>query len=150
MWAKKGEPLRVKVKQGFKNFYGYTSVSPINGESFSLLLPGVNSELMSLYLKELSKTYKDQEILLIMDQAGWHKSKELQIDARIKILFLPPYSPELNPVEKLWEWIKKETIHNMTFDCLDELMDRVCEEFNNLTNEDMKRLCNCSYIHHYI
>ena len=105
MWAKKGEPLRVKVKQGFKNFYGYTSVSPINGESFSLLLPGVNSELMSLYLKELSKTYKDQEILLIMDQAGWHKSKELQIDARIKILFLPPYSPELNPVEKLWEWI---------------------------------------------
>ena len=57
-------------------------------------------------MDELSKSYNDKRILIIMDQAGWHKSKNLILPKNIQIEFLPPYSPELNPVEKLWQWLR--------------------------------------------
>jgi transposase len=56
---------------------------------------------MNIYLDELSKAFADSNIILIMDQAGWHKSQRLQVPDNIQIKFLPPYSPELNPVERL-------------------------------------------------
>ena len=98
LWAEKGKVTTVKVIQGFKNFYAYTAVSPFDGESFTLILPGVNTEYMSLYLEHLSKNVKKKKILLIMDQAGWHKSKELKTFENIELIYLPAYSPELNPV----------------------------------------------------
>jgi hypothetical protein len=101
IWAERGKELRVKVQQGFKNFYGYSAVCPFDGDSFSLVLPNVNTENMNLYLSELRKYLKGKDIILIMDQAGWHKSKELKKFKNINILFLPAYSPELNPAEKL-------------------------------------------------
>ncbi len=112
IWAKRGEPLSIRVKQGYKSFYIYSSVSPQTGDDFSLFLPEVNTEMMNIYLDNLSKEYGDKEILVIMDQAGWHKSNDLNIPKNIQIKFLPSYSPELNPVEKLWQWLKKEALHN--------------------------------------
>ena len=61
---------------------------------------------MNIYLDELSKAFTDSNIKLIMDQAGWHKSQGLRVPDNIQIEFLPPYSPELNPVERLWKWLK--------------------------------------------
>lgn len=146
IWAKKGEPLSVKVKQGYKSFYTYSCVSPHTGEYFSLFLPEVNTLMMNVFFREFYKEFSDKNVLIIMDQAGWHKSKELQKPANIKIDFLPPYSPELNPVEKLWQWLKKETIHNHLFDTIEELADALAMEINKLTEYDYKRLCNCSYM----
>lgn len=62
---------------------------------------------MSVYLERLNKAFPYSKILLIMDQAGWHKSKELKTFENIEIVYLPAYSPELNLVEKLLEWLKK-------------------------------------------
>lgn len=149
VWAEKGKTLTVKVQQGFKNFYGYSSVCPFNGENFSLILPDVNTETMNYYLSELSQFYSNKRLILIMDQAGWHRSKELKIPKNIKILFLPPYSPELNPIEKLWEWIKKECTHNIFHNSLEELMDAVSKEFMNISKPNYKKLCNCSYLSYY-
>ena len=146
IWAKKGKRLRVHVQQGFKNFYGYTSVCPFDGSNFTLLMPGVNTQYMSKYLEKLSEKYKGYELIIFMDQAGWHKSKELNIPKNIQIDFLPAYSPELNPVEKLWEWIKKECSHNFVYKDLESLQEAVCEEYKLLTDEKMKKLCACSYM----
>lgn len=148
IWAEKGKELRVKVQQGFKNFYGYSAVSPIDGENFSLIMPGVNTENFSVYLEKLSNI-SNCKIKLIMDQAGWHKSKKLRIPKNIEIIFLPAYSPELNPVEKLWEWIKKECLHNFLYDELEQLEEAVCNEYNKMSNEDYKRLCNCRYLSYF-
>jgi len=102
-WTERGTPYTVKVQQGYQNFYVYSSVSPEDGADFSLLMPEVNTEMMNVYLRELSEAFKYSIILLIMDQAGWHKSKDLDSYDNIEIIFLPPYSPELNPIERLWK-----------------------------------------------
>lgn len=149
IWAEKGKKLRVKVQQGFKNFYGYSAVCPFDGENFSLIMPAVNTETMNVYLDELSNTFKGKKLILIMDQAGWHKSKELKGYSNIEIELLPGYSPELNPIEKLWEWIKKECCHNFIYENLDSLEDAVCQEYNKLEKDDYKRLCNCNYLSYY-
>jgi len=77
----------------------------MTGDSFSLFLPWVNTEMMNLYLAEMSVAFPDKKILLIWDQAGWHKAKSLKVPENIILKSLPPYSPELNPVEKLWQWL---------------------------------------------
>jgi transposase len=149
IWAEKGKAASVKVMQGFKNFYAYSAVCPFDGENFSLLLPGVNTECMCIYLEQLSNSFQDTKIILIMDQAGWHKSKELKTFNNIEIIYLPAYSPELNPVEKLWEWIKKECSHNFIYPDLEALGETVCKEYQKLTSEDYKRLCNCNYLSYF-
>lgn len=146
IWAKRGETLRVKVQQGYKNFYVYSCVSPHSGESFSFFLPELNTEMMNIFLDKFSKKYSDKNIFLIMDQAGWHKAKDLKVPQNTKLIFLLLYSPELNPIEKLWQWLRKEVTHNNIFKTLDALMDALEKEFRKLTPQKFAQLCHCSYL----
>jgi transposase len=145
-WSEKGSKCEVKIKQGYKNFYVYSSVCPKSGEKFSLYLPEVNTKMMNIYLKELSRYFSGEKLILIMDRAGWHKSKDLKVPENIKIEYLPPYSPELNPVERLWKWLKENTIHNRIFEKLEDIMDSLTEELKALTKEEIRKLCRCSYL----
>lgn len=146
MWGEKGKELKIKVKQGFKNFYMYSAISPTTGENFSLILPFVCTDMMNIYLEKLSEEYCNRNLILIMDQAGWHKSKELAIPTNIKIMFLPPYSPELNPVERFWRYLKKEVLHNTVYETLDNLAKRLTDFYMSIENSDLKKLCKCSYL----
>lgn len=146
IWAEKGKPLEIKVKQGYKNFYIYSSVCPHTGDSFSLFMPEVNTEMMNIYLKELNKAFPNKKIMLIMDQAAWHTSDMVQDFANICVKFMPPYSPELNPVEKLWWWLRKERTHNKIFTTIDAMMDSLEIEFQKLTPTFLSSLCGCSYL----
>jgi transposase len=101
---------------------------------------------MNIYLEELSLAYPDQELMLIMDQAGWHKAKGLRIPSNIKIEFLPPYSPELNPVEKLWQWLRRHICRNRWFESEKKLMDVLSEAFQRLPRQLLTSLCHCSYL----
>jgi len=127
------------VKLGFENFYLYSAVNPDSGEHFTLLLPKVNTDCMNIFLQEFSK--KHPEAVIIMDGAGWHKSQNLKIPEGIEINHLPPYSPELNPVERLWAYIKSHTIKNKVFEKLSDLEDTVCEFVKNLSNDVIKSVC---------
>lgn len=149
-WGFKGKPLTVLVQQGFKNFYVYSSVSAVNGKSFDFIMPGVDTVCMNSYLEAFSKHLGKIKVLLYMDQAGWHKSKDLVKKKNIEIRYLPPYSPELNPVEHLWKHLKNETVHCMLFKSLAELEKSVINEFKKMTNNDFFRICKCSYIYHFI
>lgn len=95
---------------------------------------------MNVYLEELSKEIKE-EIILIMDGAGWHKSRDLIIPRNIQIILLPPYCPELNPVERLWRYIKDSVIKNKVFETLKNLEDEVGEFVKNLTKEVVLGVC---------
>jgi hypothetical protein len=139
-WFKKGQRTPVKVKLGFKNFYLYSAVNPSDGDSFTLLLPFVNTDCMNFFLKEFSKKI-EKDAILIMDGAGWHKSKKLKVPKNIHKVLLPPYCPELNPVERLWRYIKDNTIKNKIFETLIELEDLVCEFIRNMSEEIVKKVC---------
>lgn len=139
-WFKKGSRTRVKIKLGFKNFYLYSCANPTNGKNFTLLMPNVDTACMNVFLKELSEEIKE-DFVLIMDGAGWHKSKDLITPKNIQIILLPPYCPELNPVERLWKYIKDNTIKNKVFETLENLEDEVCEFVKNLTDEVVVGIC---------
>jgi transposase len=83
---------------------------------------------MNLYLKELSDNLKrgNKKAVVIMDGAGWHKSKDLEVPNNIVVEILPPYCPELNPVERLWRYVKDHTIKNKVFDSLKDIEEDVC------------------------
>ena len=144
-WFKKGERSAVKIKLGFENFYIYSAIDPISGQNFSLKLPYVNTMCLNLFLAEMSKELGESEALIIMDGAGWHKSKDLEIPKNITIKYLPPYSPELNPVERIWLYIKQNTIKNKIYEDLSALEDVVCDFIKNLSLEQIKNICNYNY-----
>ncbi len=141
-WFPKGARSRVSVKLGFKNFYVYGAIEPASGEAFTLLLPSVNTQTMSAFLQELAQRYPEEKIILVMDGAGWHKSKKLCIPKNIAIIFLPPYCPELNPVERFWLYMKKEILRNKFYDSLDQLKDVTCSFLNSVSPLTIISICS--------
>lgn len=109
-------------------------------------LPNVNAVCMSVFLQEFVKEYPDDEIELVMDGAGWHKSKDLQVPNNVKITLLPAYSPELNPVERFWRIIKQNTIRNKIYTTLNQLKHAVAEFLNSLEKTQIQTLCNVAYL----
>lgn len=135
-----------EIKPGYSNLYAYSAVDGETGAQFSLLLPEVNTKMMNLYLDYLHRAFPEQQILLVMDQAGWHKSKSLMIPENIEILHLPPYSPELNPVERLWQWMRRNFTRNRLFKNLGHLVASLLDAWDNLSAETLRSLCRCSYL----
>jgi transposase len=145
-WALTGQrPISI-VNPGYKNFYVYSAVAPRSGKSFHLILPWVNTKVMSLYLRKMSAEYPNDKIIMIMDQAGWHGSRDLSCPDNISIKFLPAYSPELNPVERLWQWLRRHVCRNRFFPSLDAMINALCESLNNLSDCFLASLCRCSYL----
>ena len=124
-WYKKDKRTDVKVKLGRENFYLYGSVNSHSGDDFYLDLPYVNTDRFNLYLREFSKHVGEKKVILIMDGASWHKSKYLKIPKNIEFMILPAYSPELNPIERLWKYIKDNTIKNNFFLNIDLLREKI-------------------------
>ena len=144
-WFKKGVRSSIKVKLGFQNFYVYSAVDIMSGKDFSLIVPKVNTPLMNVFLEEMSKDLGSKEAIVVMDCAGWHKSRALIVPWNIQIMYLPPYSPELNPVEKLWQYLKSNTIKNRIYSTLDELEDAVCEFIRGFDTEAIRRTCSINH-----
>ena len=145
-WFRTGIRTPVKIKLGYKNFYLYSAANPKTGEEFTLLLPNVNINCMNIFLNEFAKTIGQRRVLIIMDGAGWHKSDKLKYPKNIRIIIQPPYSPELNPIEKLWQYIKDHTIKNRVYKTLPELENKVCKFVRTLNSEIIKSVCGVSYI----
>jgi hypothetical protein len=102
-----------------KYIYAFSAVSPHDGVMDSLVLPWVNAETMSLFLAEVAQRHAEEFILMVMDQAGWHLAGQLAVPAHMRLIYLPPYSPELNPAEHLWESIRENCFANHVFADLD-------------------------------
>jgi len=102
-----------------KYLYAFSAVSPHDGVMDSLILPWVNAETMSLFLTEVAQRHADEFVFMVMDQAGWHLARDLIVPEKMRLMFLPPYSPELNPAEHLWEAIREECFANHVFNDLD-------------------------------
>lgn len=134
------------VEPRYQNFYVYSAVAPHAQESFSLFLPWVNTEMMNLYLKELAAAYPRHKILIIWDQAGWHGARGLKLPRNIRCEPLPPYSPELNPTERLWQWLRRNVTRNRTFESEETLMDHLAAALRDLAPAQLATLCSASYL----
>ena len=110
----------VKYKHAFKNTYLYGSFSPIDGDMFVYEIEGTTSEIFYKYLCALSEHRPNELKILVIDNAGFHSMKNYEIPENIKLLRIPPYSPELNPSEKIWAYIKLR-YKNKVFDNLEKV-----------------------------
>lgn len=112
-----------KVNWRFKWLWLYAFVHPQTGESYWWILPHVNTELFNRVLADFAVQFglgANKHILLVVDGAGWHKSKELEIPEGLHLTILPSHSPELQPAERLWH-VVDEPIVNRSFETLDDL-----------------------------
>ena len=126
--------------------YAYGAVEPKTGEGFFLVLPYCNTTCMNTFLKELSATYTNDFILLVADGAAWHKAKTLEIPPNIEIFPLPPYTPEMNPIEQIWKELRKRGFKNEIFQTLDKVVDRLCETICSLSPSTIKSITGRDWI----
>ena len=102
---------------------------------------------MQLHLNEISQAVGDNvQIALVVDGAGWHRAENLSIPSNISLLFLPPYSPELNPIERLWLWLKEKQLSNRTFADLNAIIDAGVSAWRTLDSEVVISVCNADGI----
>lgn len=105
--------------------YAYAAVSVLDGGLDSLILPHVNGDCLQMFLVEVAARHPHDRIVMVHDGAGWHQSQSLTLPANLRVLTLPPYSPELNPVEHLWDDLREKSFHNCVFESLDALESHV-------------------------
>lgn len=98
--------------------YEYAAVSPWDGALDYMTAEKMNTEQMNRFLNQVSKAHKDEFIVMVLDGASSHKSKDLDIPANVALTLLPPYSPELNPAEQIWNRLRKNYFANKVFDSL--------------------------------
>ena len=118
-WCRKGIRPSVPCHHIREYRYAYGAVEPLTGDSFFLIMPYCNSACMNIFLEELSNQYLDDEILLCCDGAAWHKSGALLIPENIHLFFIPPYTPEMNPIEQIWKELRKLGFQNEVFATLE-------------------------------
>lgn len=127
--------------------YLYAAVEPATGFSSALIAPSVNTGTMNAFLGILSREVEAGDVVvLIMDQAGWHKSGKLRVPDNITILLLPPKSPEINPVERLWHYMRRHHLSNRAYDDYDHIRRATTDAYCALTLEELMSVCRCDYI----
>ena len=138
-WAPK--PMRPLCQGMLTHEYTYVfgAIDICTGELDSLILPHVNTGCMQLFLDEVSRRHRDERIVMVMDGAGWHRSHALTAPANIYLLTLPPYAPELNPIEHIWDELREKFFHNRVFKSLDALEDHLTSALKSF-EEDHNRL----------
>jgi transposase len=147
VWARTGSRPTAVRQTKYDWCYLYAAVEPASGASAALIAPNADTGTMNQFLRILDAERKpDEHIVLIMDGAGWHKSKALQLPDGITILLLPPYSPELNPVENFWHYLRSHYLSNRAYNNYDDLFDAGTDAYRRLTPDVIKSVCACTYL----
>ena len=136
VWAKRGTRPRAKRDTRYQWSYIFGAVCPGRAVAAGLVLPFANTEAMNAHLTEIACTVAEgAHAVLVLDGAGWHGSAALTVPDNISLLHLPPYSPELNPVENVWAYLRANKLAITVFDTYDDIVDACCEAWNFLAND---------------
>lgn len=148
-WVGQRDRAVVKKQLIREYLYAFTTVCPETGETCSIISPYCNTDAMNALLVETHLEFPNYRILMIMDSAGWHTTKNLILPENISLLPLPAYSPQLNPTEHIWDYIREQkNFNNYTFNSLDDLdkhlgnvLSEICDE-----REIIKSMCEFEWI----
>jgi hypothetical protein len=117
--------------QCYASAYIFGAVCPLEGKAAALVLPVCNSWAMQRHLTEIScQIPEEAHAALVVDGIGWHPSNELEIPDNITLIPLSPYSPELNPVERIWRYLRSHWLSNQVFDDIDAVIDACVDAWN--------------------
>lgn len=121
--------------------YIFAAVAPATGADFCLVLPEVSTAAMSAFLTRFCHTLAaDEHAAMVVDGAGWHTSLDLKVPANITLIPLPPYSPELNPVERVWLYLRERFLSLRLLPDYNAVVAAACAAWNRLTAERLRSL----------
>jgi hypothetical protein len=147
LWTIQGERPDIIRQNGFKSAYFVGAVNPETGEKCSLIFDGLDTRVMNFFLAEVSKNAnKRTHILMFVDGAGWHSSEELEVPKNMTLYHLPPYSPELNPIERLWDYVKENFLSTRVFGGMEEIFDYGVRAWRELTPEIIASVCHAGWL----
>lgn len=147
-WSKIGKRTIIDSQQSYENRYLFSAVSPLSGNSFHLSgIDGFDTEAAHAFLLELKKQHRDKVVIVVWDNAPCHRPKIHRDIPGLIVLFLPPYSPELNPAERFFEELRKATANHI-FKTIEDQEKAIEEKLNRLTDdvEGMKQLIGYEWI----
>jgi hypothetical protein len=135
-WAKRGTRPSAPKDQRTRSAYIFGAVCPARGVGAALVLPKCNTAAMTLHLKEIATAVAPgAHAIVIVDQAGWHFSNALEVPGNITLIPLPSKSPELNPVENVWQFMRDNWLSNRIFKSYNDILDHCCFAWNQLINQ---------------
>ena len=149
IWAPKGTRPRAVRQQQFEYAYLFGAVCPSNGQTQAIIAPCSNGDIMKEHLALISQnTAPERYAVVIMDGASWHQSYLADDFDNLCIIKLPPYSPELNAVEQVWQWMRQNEIANRCFDGYEDIVDKCSKAWNRFREDKnrVKKLCNRDWI----
>ena len=144
-WAKRPMRPMVQAMLTHQYTYAYGAVSPVEGKFDSLILPQVNGACMQLFINEIAARYPAENIIMVLDGAGWHKTA-FDLPENLRLHFLPPYSPELNPQEHLWDELREKHFHNNAFESFQALEDHWANGLRALELETVRSITAWDWI----
>ncbi len=147
VWAQRGSrPTAIKQTQ-YEWVCLFAAVNPVTGASSAMIAPTVNTDYMNQHLRFIAREAgPDVHVVPVLDQAGWHVAKALKVPTNITLLHPPPYSPELNPVERIWAYLKSHYLSNRVFADYDNLLAASRDAWNALTPAQLQSLCHTDWI----
>jgi len=124
------------------------AVCPETGQAEGLLSPRLNTDVINIFLEQFSRTLTaDEHAVMVWDGAGFHRAKHLKVPENVTLVELPPYSPELNPIENLWHFLKSHHWSNRTYDDFEHLTEAADQAWKKvcLNKETIKTVCHVPY-----
>lgn len=145
LWARKGSRPQAPKDCRYASAYLFGAVCPSRPTGAALVMPHANTEAMSAHLAEISRhVAAGAHALVILDGAGWHQARDLIVPDNITLMPLPPYSPELNPVENIWQFLRQNHLANRIFDSYDAIVDVCCSAWISIV-EMPQRLASITF-----
>ncbi len=148
MWADRGSRPRRLRQTEYKWVYLFGAACPASGQAVGYLMPTSDTFCMNLHLREISRAVDpDVHVALVLDGAGWHTSKGLNVPPNITLVPLPPYAPELNPMELAWLYIKSHYLANRIYADHDALYAAGIDGWNQFTTdiERVRSVCSATW-----
>lgn len=146
VWLTRGARPRGIADTRFTFAYIFAAVEPGTDNAFAIVMPYVNTEAMQLFLDAFAATIdKREHVAMVLDQAGWHGAKALVVPSNITLVPLPPYSPQLNSVERVWLHLKERFLSHRLHADYDAIADAASKAWNKLRAETGRLASLCSY-----
>jgi len=132
-WSRTGTRPRPAADQRTQSAFVFGAVAPQRGVGAALVMPNADHEAMNRHLAEISRRVTPGcHAIVVMDQAGWHTTPKLHVPDNISLMRLPPRSPELNPVEKIWQFLRQTYLSNRVFETYHAILDAGSAAWNSL------------------
>jgi len=136
IWAERGTRPRAPRDTRYKWAYIFGAVCPERGVTAALIMPHADTEAMNAHLVEISRAVaKGAHAALVLDGAGWHATKALEVPVNITLVLLPPYAPELNPIENVWAYLRANRLAISVFETYQDIVTQCCDAWNFFAND---------------